>query len=113
MKKVNDLLKTKRYLLRYIFVFIFSLCVYFAYDYYRVTIPDKIILETIQFDADDIKNKMGPLLNEIARKYVVVSSNLESKANTYLFNLPMVCMAWRRLNFEPVTSTYIKFISIF
>jgi hypothetical protein len=38
-------------------------------------------------------------MNDINKKMVVVSANLESN---YSFNLPMVCLAWRRLNIEPI-----------
>jgi len=100
--KIASFIKSKRHLLKYI-VFVFTgLAIYFVYDYFRVTVPNQIILETIQIDTENVNNKMDQLMNEISRKIVVVSANLDSKTNNYLFNLPMVCLAWRRLNFEPI-----------
>ena len=35
------------------------------------------------------------------QKFAIISASLESKDN-YMFNLPMVCLSWRRIGFEPI-----------
>lgn len=46
-------------------------------------------------------NTFDSLTNEIGRKYVLLSANIETN-NNYMFNIPMVCLSWRRLNYEPI-----------
>ena len=46
-------------------------------------------------------NTFDSLTNEIGRKYVLLSANIETN-NNFMFNIPMVCLSWRRLNYEPI-----------
>lgn len=65
-------------------------------------ISNQIVSTTTIHQTRNKENKSNALMIKIAKKFVVISSNLDSNKNAYLFNLPMVCMSWRRLNFEPI-----------
>ena len=49
---------------------------------------------------------------ETVKKYSVISINLDTKLEWYILYLPMVCLSWRKLGFEPIilstNSTQIK-----
>lgn len=34
--------------------------------------------------------------------YTVISVNVDSLSNFYMFNVPMICEAWRLVNYEPI-----------
>jgi len=57
-----------------------------------------IILET-EFKSDHDLN-YDIILNRTPNKYAILSANLQK--DYYLFNLPMVALAWRRIDYEPI-----------
>jgi len=39
---------------------------------------------------------------QLIRRYAIVSVNLDTESDYYLFYLPIVCMSWRKIGFEPI-----------
>lgn len=86
-------------------ILFFSLYFNFPYEYYKVIVPIETLLDTTHYDPHHLENKQDPLtLHDIPQKIVIISLNFNhfSKNANFIFHLPMVCLAWRRIHFKPI-----------
>ena len=101
--QIRSFIFKKRNLL---FVLFILLCLYFPNDFFtKVTAPTETILEEINYDPNLLENKLDPLAShDFPQKVVIISVNFNhfSKNANFMFHLPMVCLAWRRLSYKPI-----------
>lgn len=79
----------------YKFILLFSICFipyFLIIDRYQI----RINIDSLNDISYDV------LLNSSNHKYVALSVNLNSFATNYIFNLPYVTLAWRRVGYEPI-----------
>jgi len=84
---------------KYFSILLLFIFIYYIFEslskYQNHTIENSLFFkDEIQIEKINYKGEFSSLMNDINKKMVVVSANLESN---YSFNLPMVCLAWRRL----------------
>jgi hypothetical protein len=92
----------------YFSLILFTFFVVYQYKNYQIILTSTyknkvekniITLET-DFKSDQYDLNYDILLNKTPKKYAILSANLQE--DYYLFNLPMVALAWRRIDYEPI-----------
>jgi hypothetical protein len=66
----------------------------------NISLNVKTTNETTFYENEHV---LEPIVENFSKmqKFAIISASLESKDN-YMFNLPMVCLSWRRIGFEPI-----------
>ncbi len=95
-----------------IYVLLYTLLIYLLfililkalqYDRQFVDINDQIVLVT--------KNLLKNESNKKPIAFAILSVNLDTNLDFYVFYLPMVCLSWRLVNYEPIIiAVYLKSI---
>jgi hypothetical protein len=70
---------------------------------FSISAKRNISLNLTTMNLNEIGNLMKPIPeNDLEiKKFMIISASIESNDN-YIFNLPMVCLSWRRIGIEPI-----------
>jgi hypothetical protein len=66
-------------------------------NYFKVDISDQII-----FISNDNNISTQTFNNETIKAYAIMSVNFNTDLYFYFFYLPIVCLSWRLINYEPI-----------